>query len=60
MFLFRHFGHVRRHGPDESIAKQNAQKCPDQRRCDFVSNFFRRTTECAHRDDYAKHGSHDS
>ena len=60
VFVFGSLGEVGGDGAHESVTEQNAEEGANQGSCDFVSNFFRRTSEGAHGDDYAENRSHDA
>ena len=60
VFFFRRFGHIGSDGTDKTVTEQNAEKCADQGRRHFVTNFFRWTAESAHGDDDAEHRRDDA
>ena len=45
MFVVRHLPHARRQRSHQSVAQENAQKRPHQRRCYLASNFLRRAAQ---------------
>ena len=60
VLLLRHLAHARRQWSDQAVTQQNAQKSPHQSRRHLASNFFRRSTQRAHRDHHPQHRRHNT
>ena len=60
MFVVGSLGQVGGDGAHESVTEQDAEEGADQGGCDFVADFFGRTSEGAHRDDYTENRGNDA